>query len=281
MRGAIVPLLVLLSGTATAAAQDTGLSSGEVVASTCIVKPHVVVQLGSPVSGVLSATLVDRGDVVKKGQVVAQLESSVEQATLALDRLRASDDSTIKVEETDKELSEREAERKRYLVEQKIANLNSLDELETKVREGELRVRQAHVEQKLAELTAERSERALALKQIRSPVDGVIIERKLYAGEYIYEQTSIMTIAQVDPLNVEVVEPQQLYGTIKVGSTAVVHLAPPIGGTYSARVDVIDPVIDAASGTFGVRLVLPNPSRAIPAGVRCSVDWSEVARAQR
>lgn len=271
MRGSVTLMLALLSAVTAAHAQGTAI--GDATAGTCIIKPHVTVQLGSAVSGVLSATLVDRGDIVKQGQVVAQLESSVEQATLALDRMRASNDSAIKVEEADKELSAREAERKKFLVDQKIANMNSLDELQTKVREGELRVEQARMDQRLAALTADRSERALALKQIRSPIDGVVIERKLSAGEYIYEQTSIMTIAQVDPLNVELVLPLDRYGSIKVGSTGIVHPAAPVGGAYPAKADVVDPVIDAASDTFGVRLVLPNPDRAIPAGIRCTVEW--------
>jgi membrane fusion protein, multidrug efflux system len=38
---------------------------------------------------------------------------------------------------------------------------------------------------------------------------------------------------------------------------------------------VVDPVIDAASGTFGVRLILANPNRTIPAGIRCSVEWHD------
>lgn len=270
-------LLLSLLGAGPAWAQ--GSSNADGMPGTCIIKPHVTVQLGSAVNGLLSEILVDRGDAVKKGQVVARLESSVEQATLALDRMRAANDSAVKVEEADKELSEREAERKKFLVAQKIANLNSLDELETKVREGVLRVQQAQTDQRLAALTAERSERALELKQIRSPVDGVVIERKLSAGEYIYEQTSIMTIAQIDPLNVEVVLPLDRYGSIKVGSTAIVHPVAPVGGAYAAKAQVVDPVIDAASDTFGVRLLLPNPNHTIPAGIRCTVEWRDDKRA--
>jgi membrane fusion protein, multidrug efflux system len=273
---AILPLLVLLTA---APAWAQGTTASDASAGTCIIKPHVTVQLGSAVSGVLSATLVDRGDAVKRGQVVARLESSVEQATLALDRMRASNDSAIKVEEADKDLSVREAERKKFLVDQKIANMNSLDELTTKVREGELRVQQAQMDQRLASLTAERSERSLELKQIRSPVDGVVIERKLSAGEYIYEQTSIMTIAQIDTLNVELVLPLERYGSIKVGSTAIVHPVAPVGGGYAAKAAVVDPVIDAASDTFGVRLILPNPDGAVPAGIRCTVEWPDEKRA--
>jgi multidrug efflux pump subunit AcrA (membrane-fusion protein) len=46
--------------------------------------------------------------------------------------------------------------------------------------------------------------------------------------------------------------------------------------TLPARVDAIDPVIDAASDTFRVRLLLPNPGNAIPAGIRCSVALPDV-----
>src|SRR5258708_37703340 len=93
-----------------------GSGLGDTARDTCIIKPHVTVQLGSAISGMLSSTSVDRGDTVKQGQVVAQIESSVEQATLALDRMRASNDSAIKVETADMELIAREAERKQFLV---------------------------------------------------------------------------------------------------------------------------------------------------------------------
>jgi RND family efflux transporter MFP subunit len=272
-----LPIITLLTGALPARAQTAAIDS--ISAETCIIKPHVQIQLGSAVSGLLSAVLVDRGDVVHQGQIVAQLESSVEQATAALDQLRASNDSAIKAETLDRELSVREAARKKSLVEKGIENQNALDELATKVQEGDQRIQQAKTDQQVAALTAERSERSLALKQIRSPIDGVVIERKLSAGEYIYEQTSILTIAQLDPLNVELVLPLSRYGEINVHSTAIVHPNAPVGGAYPAKVDVIDPVIDAASATFGVRLLLPNPQRLIPAGIRCSVEWQPTLQA--
>jgi RND family efflux transporter MFP subunit len=278
-----LPVVALLTGSAPARAQtDASVApSNAGFTGTCIIKPHVQVQLGSAGSGVLSATLVDRGDVVHQGQVVAQIESSVEQATLALDQLRASNNSAIKVEEVDRELAVRESARKQSLVAKGIENQNALDELDTKVHEGDLKIQQARMDQQVAALTANRSERALALKQIRSPIDGVIIERKLSAGEYIYEQTSVMTIAQLDPLNVELVLPLDRYGDIRVGSTAIVRPEAPVGGAYEAKAAVIDPVIDAASETFGVRLLLPNPGRTIPAGIRCSVEWQGTRQAVR
>jgi len=48
----------------------------------------------------------------------------------------------------------------------------------------------------------------------------------------------------------------------------------PIGGLYKANVTVVDQIIDAASGTFGVRLTLPNPKNTIPVGLKCKVRFS-------
>ena len=52
-----------------------------------------------------------------------------------------------------------------------------------------------------------------------------------------------------------------------------VHPAPPIEDTYTANVSVVDHVFDPASGTFGVRLTLPNPGNLLPGGQRCKVTF--------
>jgi RND family efflux transporter MFP subunit len=239
--------------------------------ATCLIKPRRVVQVGSPVQGVLAEELVDRGDTVKRGQLIARLESSVDEATLALDRLKAANDTAIRAEQADLDLNQRMASRKNYLVNQQVASADSADEQQTKVRDSLLRLEQARMDQKLAMLAAERSRRQLELKQIRSPVDGVVIELKLVAGEFVYEQTPIMTVAQIDPLSVELVVPADRLGVFRRGMTAHVRPNEPVGGDYLATVDVVDPVVDAASNTFGVRLALPNPKRTIPAGIRCTV----------
>jgi multidrug efflux pump subunit AcrA (membrane-fusion protein) len=72
------------------------------------------------------------------------------------------------------------------------------------------------------------------------------------------------------------------FGQLKVGDTAVVHPDEPVGGNHSAKVSIVDEVFDAASGTFGVRLSLPNPDNLLPGGLRCHVtfDFPEKAAAK-
>ncbi len=63
-------------------------------------------------------------------------------------------------------------------------------------------------------------------------------------------------------------------GRIVPGLPGTVTLEQPAGTEREASVVVVDPVFDAASGTFGMRLALDNPAAAIPAGQRCTVSFS-------
>jgi multidrug efflux pump subunit AcrA (membrane-fusion protein) len=101
----------------------------------------------------------------------------------------------------------------------------------------------------------------------------VVVERLLGPGEYRNDQSPVLTLAQIDPLRVEVFMPTAHFGQIRVGSKAEVR-PEEIGGIHVAIVTVVDHVLDAASGTFGVRLTLPNPQLVLPAGIHCKVTFA-------
>ena len=104
--------------------------------------------------------------------------------------------------------------------------------------------------------------------------DGIVVERKLAPGEYVRADKSVIVrLAQIDPLHVEVIAPATLFTALKVGMPARVHLAPDYPGSYPARVLVVDQLIDAASGTLGVRLQMANPGNQIPAGLKCTASF--------
>src|SRR5262245_14260909 len=240
--------------------------------TTCLIQPKQIVQLGSPVAGLLVEVLVDRGATVKAGQVVAKLESSVEEVQVEIDRIQARNTSAIEAAQVERDYNELEVKTKQPLAEQKLVRANEVERHRAAVAQAEIAIRKGEMDLSVAALEARRSERLLSLKQIKSPVSGVVTERKLSPGEHVYEQTPIMTLAEINPLYVELVVSAQYYKQFKVGMTAQVRLGEPIGGTYTVRADVVDPVIDAASNTFRVRLVLPNPNNAIPAGLHCAVQ---------
>ena len=241
--------------------------------SACLVKPKMVIQIGSPVLGVLAEVMADRAAVVTAGQIVARLDTRVEEAQLALDRFRAANTAPIEAARIDLAWNERELGRRQKIAGNMFSRANDIDEYLTKVEQGKISIRKALSDLRTAELEAERAEAQYKLKLIRSPINGVVSEMKLSPGEFIYEQTPIMTIVQVDPLEINLVLPSERYKLVKVGMVASLRLLSPVDITIDAPVDAIDPIIDAASDTFRVRLLLANPGNAIPAGVRCSVRF--------
>lgn len=214
-------------------------------AQDCLVEPSLVVSVGSPVDGVLQEVLADRGDTVRKGQRVAQLQAGMEAAAVDLTQARVL-------------YGHRKVERNEALFQKQLISAQDKDEMETEVR--------VHEEE------LKRDRENLKLRAIISPLDGVVTERKLNEGDLVRADKSIvLKLAQLNPLHVEAVLPAEQFGSVRVGMTGQVSLAPYVKGMHTAKVTVVDRVIDAASGTFGVRLQLDNPDNRFPAGIRCSV----------
>ena len=238
----------------------------------CLIYPYVLVAVGSPVEGLLDKVTVDRGDAVTAGEGVATLESSIERATVALAAARAAVESGLKSSQVRLDFGVRRFVRTEDMYRKDLVPLKEMDEAETGKILAEIGVLEAQENRKIAETDLERARAALALRTIRSPVTGVVTERLLAPGEFA-KQTPIVKIAQVHPLRVEVIAPVALLGRITLGMRAEVLPEAPVGGVHAAKVSVVDRVVDAASGTFGVRLDLPNPDYTLPAGLKCRVRF--------
>jgi RND family efflux transporter MFP subunit len=235
-----------------------------------LIEPHRVIKVGSPTEGILATVDVDRGDLVQKGQVLATLESSVEKANMEVARARAEMEGPLKAKQASKELFQGKKNRVEQLYKKDLASASEMEEAEANRDVSDMQLQEAVENKRLAELEYARATALLKRLTIRSPVDGVVVERFLSPGEYVKEQP-VLKLAQIDPLNVEVIIPKEHLVSIKVGMRARVVLEAPVGGEYTAVVKIVDRVIDAASGTFGVRLQLPNPGNRLPAGLKCNV----------
>jgi len=239
----------------------------------CLVSPFLVVAVSFSTEGVLDVVSVDRGDLVKEGQVLATLESSVEKATVALAAARARVESALKSNQVRLEFGVRKFARTDEMFQKNLVPLKELDEAETQKVLAELGILEAKENRQIAELELERARAALGQRTLKSPVTGVVTERLLSPGEFV-RGTPIVKLAQIHPLRVEVIAPVALLGKLTTGMSAEVMPEAPVGGVHPAKVTVVDRVVDAASGTFGVRLELPNPSYRLPAGLKCKVRFT-------
>jgi RND family efflux transporter MFP subunit len=240
----------------------------------CVLNPALTLKLGSPVASVIASVDVDRGDLVKKGQVIAHLESAVEKADVALDQAKAGSLAEISAKQVKVELTKGEFGRQSALLQRQDTSGQKYDQARADYESAQQDLALAQLDHNLAALELQRAEATLDQRIIRSPIDGIVTQRSLGPGEYLNQQESILTVAQIDPLHVETFLPIRYYGQIKVGDTATVRPEDPVGGERAAKVTVVDQVFDAASGTFGIRLDLPNADHSVPGGLRCRVTFA-------
>ena len=242
----------------------------EEAALDCVIEPSMLVELSSQVRGVLETISVKRGDFVKKGQLVAQLMSGVEKASVRLSKDRAEMEVDIKSRKAQQEFRKNTFEQVEKLYHKNLASLREYDDARTSSIVADFELEKAIELQKLAALELLRTKEVLKLRSLRSTVDGVVVEIMKSPGEYVEEQP-VVKIAQIDPLYVEVIVPEALMGGVEIGKEAEVRVEMPVATHYIAKVSVVDQVIDASSGTFGVRLELANPDYKIHAGQRCQI----------
>ncbi len=263
--GGQIAIVVLVSGL-----PQPGLSRAADL--DCLIESYVQVAISSPVEGVIERVTVERGASVKVGQVLVELESSVEKAAVVMAKIKAEMLSPHKSNQVRLEFGERRFNRTVELYRKDLIPMKEYDEAETAKALAEVGVLEARENEQLARAELVRAEAAYALRSVRSPINGVVVERLLAPGEFA-KQAPILKLAQLDPLRVEVIAPVQLWGQIAVGMAAQIMPEAPVKGSHRARVTIVDRVIDAASGTFGVRLELPNPNLRLPAGLKCTVRF--------
>lgn len=238
----------------------------------CVVEPAQKVKLGSAATGLIQEVLVNRGDTVQEGQVIARLDSSVEEANVAIAKAQAESSENVEAQRTRVDLYRKRVDRSARLA-AGIVTQEKLDQLDADYQVGQRDLQTEILKKRLAGLELERARAMLGLRVIKSPVGGLVTEKLLSAGEFVRQETPVYTVVQLDPLYVEAYIPVPQWGQVVSGGIGLVRLEEPIGGQYQAKVTVVDHVFDAASGTFGIRLEMPNPKNALPAGQRCKVSF--------
>lgn len=249
-----------------------GGSRAELAGFDCLIESETMVEVSTREEGILDQLLVGRGDLVTQGQEIAHLDRSVEKATVDLALARATSEAEVQELREALAFAVRERARIDQLISAKAVSFTEKDKATTEAVRAELKLQEALERRRIAQLELERARRILENRTVRSPVDGVVVQRLMSAGESA-QNRPIVQIATIDPLNVEIIVPVEHFGAIRVGMRAEIVPRYPGATPQAATVTVVDRVVDAASDTFGVRLLLPNPDHQIPAGVRCGIRF--------
>lgn len=240
----------------------------------CLIEPSQAVEIGSQVIGVLENVYVDRGSVIRKGQVLATLKADVERAATSVAQSRAQAQADVQAAIANRDYNRQRLVRAQGLVGKNFISQQALDQTRTETDVAEQRLAQALEQKRTWDHEYEFARAQLALRNLVSPLSGVVVDRYLSPGERV-EDRPVLKIATMDPLRVEVFMPAANYGQVKPGMSVTVYPELPNAGERTATVTLVDQFIDPASSTFRVRLNLANPNNALPAGLRCKVAIGE------
>lgn len=240
----------------------------------CVIEPKKSIEIRAASEGLIEKVWVERGDMVDVGQVLVTLDSGVEQAAVEAAHYRATMEGKIRSAKSRVAFTAAKFKRRAQLADQSFLSEHEKDEALTEKQLAEAELIEAQDDRRLAELEYQRLSEQLRLRTIQSPIAGVVVDRMLNPGELADNRDlrkPILKLAEIETLYVESLLPINVYGQVKIGQSVDILPELAVGGSYKAVIRVIDRVLDAASGTFGVRLELPNPDLAIPAGLKCLI----------
>ncbi|HEX6861437.1 MAG TPA: efflux RND transporter periplasmic adaptor subunit [Thermoanaerobaculia bacterium] len=216
--------------------------------------------------GRVAAVYVDEGSRVGRGQTLLTMETDY--AKLDVQRAEA-DLARAKAAEED---AGRELERKRGLVANESIPQATFDKAQAAYDQAKAGLASAQA----ALATAKQR---LADSVLRSPMTGVVSERRTEVGEHLGEAGVAFVIVQTAPLKLRFSVPERFLGEVRPGQMVSAKVEPYPGETFSGRIKTVGGVIDPATRTFFAEAEFPNTDGRLRPGLfaRVTLAPSQVA----
>lgn len=266
---------------ATATAPAGGGAAGAVLQATGYVTPRRRATVSTQITGTLTQVLIEEGDHVEKGQVLARLEDSALRAGLATARATlASAQAQVATAQAQLAQAQADARRQDELLASGMVSRQSGEQARTAVATGvaQLDARRRDADAANAQLTQAKVNFDYSV--VRAPFAGVVTEKAAQVGEIVsplsagggFTRTGVGTIVDMDSLEVEVDVGEAYIGQVTPGMPAEAVLDAYPDWKIPAHVIAIVPAADRGKGTVKVRIALEQKdARLVPdIGVRVS-----------
>jgi RND family efflux transporter MFP subunit len=235
------------------------------VTSTGYVVPQVISKVGVKIPGRIAKVFVKEGDVVKAGDVLAQLEATDQRSSIAAASSRALA-ASARIDTARANLAEiqQQVTRERTLVEHGAISKAALDDLEARARSLEQSVKAAEAEARAALADVNPLRASLDDHTIRTPIDGTLISKPIEPGELVGPQmNTIAEIADFRTLVVETDVPEARLYLIKPGSPCEISLDAYPGKRYRGQTLEIGKKVDRAKATVTVKVKFVDPADGV------------------
>jgi RND family efflux transporter MFP subunit len=209
--------------------------------------------------GRVAAVYVDEGSRVSRGQTLLTMETDY--ARLAIQGAEA-DLARAKAAEAE---ARRELDRKKGLLSTESIPQATFDRAQAALD-------QAVAAQRSAEVALATAKQRLADSVMRSPMTGVVSERRTEVGEHLGEAGVAFVIVQTAPLRLRFSVPERFLGEFKTGQEVAARVDPYPGEVFRGRIKTVGGVIDPSTRTFFAEAEFPNTDGRLRPGLFARVD---------
>lgn len=271
--------ITVQTAAAVSPASDPGTDA--VLQATGYVTARRQATVSAQITGTLTAVLIEEGDHVKQGQVLARLDDSAYKAALdAAQAQAAAAHALVAQYQAQLAQNERDAARQKSLAAQGLVARQVAEQAQTLVEST--RAQLVSQQKTAASADAQTVEAQVNFDYcvVRAPFDGVITTKDAQVGEIVspfsagggFTRTGIGTIVDMDSLEVDVDVNEAYIGRVKPGMPAEAVLDAYPDWTIPAHVIAIVPTADRGKATVKVRVALERKdARIVPdMGVRVS-----------
>ncbi|MEC9357184.1 MAG: efflux RND transporter periplasmic adaptor subunit [Pseudomonadota bacterium] len=277
---------------AVALAASSGAAAGSVLDASGYVVARRQATVSAKITGKVTKVLIEEGQHVQAGEIMAELEDTTEGAQLNLSRARL-DASRSELRQLQVQLddAQRTLRRNRELAERKLVSQSLLDSAQANAEALEAQLATARENVQVAQRQVDVSQRNLDETTVRAPFAGVVTVKAAQVGEIVsplsagggYTRTGIGTIVDMDSLEIEVDVNENFINRVQPGQKTTATLNAYPEWKIPARVIAVIPTADRSKATIKVRVeILEKDARILPEmGVRVAFLGEEPAQGEK
>jgi len=266
---------------AVAVAPSIGGGSTAILQATGYVTARREATVSAQITGALTSVLIEEGEHVTAGQILAHLDDSAQKAGLAQAQAQLMAARSLLVQfQVQLEQARRDNQRNQDLIDRKLVSQQALETTQTQVATLEAQVESQRKQVELAQATLQGAQVQLDYTTVRAPFSGVIVAKAAQAGEIIspisagggFTRTGVGTIVDMDSLEIEVDVNEAYINRVQPAQSAQAVLDAYPDWTIPAHVIAIIPTADRSKATVKVRVAIEQKDpRILPdMGVRVS-----------
>jgi RND family efflux transporter MFP subunit len=256
--------------------------------------------VASNTSGIVAEIRVDRGSLVRKGDVLVQIDPTDAKNKLAegqamLDELKArlgldentenfnaEDEPEVRLAKAAADLAASNLRRAKDMFAKKVISTEAFDQTQTehelavqRYRQALFQIKQAYQYCRTAQIKLAILKKAVDDTTIRAPFDGWVAEKLVAVGEQIsagMQATKVVTLVRIDPLRLLLTVPQQDIGRILPRQTVRFHVDSFPDRTFEAQVRFIAPVVTSDTRSMMVEAMAKNPEGVLRPGLFATAE---------